>query len=424
MIFSNLAAKLSSERTAWNPEEQRMSLRLWEYWNTLRGGRRFPSRAEFAVETVADLGQYGVTLELVNQESRPVFRFVGKALTQECGQDLTGRSLADAPAHSVLAWVVKNYADVAEQQAPIGFEDESVDGNASTKLRGILLPFSENGEQVDFIVGAVSFKKMLSETTFKAPSDDSAGDGETVVAEVFRDRLAKIATSIQVSVSTALAEQLAQCQSLARKAQAADTRSRAALYRALQEAYAFHFQAEINAADYAYLLASEDIKAQQRAPFTPVIKLIFGKDYDRTRISEYATALRFAKRHNRSAADVLDFFQNQEGGLKGCVKAERQARRAEPGAPADDLDQAMEAMRSLPPIGEVIDEALDGPEFVVLLGRRSAARPDLVHIVKQLNERQSAVDAMVKRAAQACPDSRRDDDQLPTAVSAENTELA
>ena len=179
MIFSNLAAKLSSERTAWNPEEQRMSRRLWEYWKTLRGGRQFPSRAEFAVETVADLGQYGVTLELVNQESRPVFRFVGKALTQECGQDLTGRSLADAPADSVLAWVVTNYANVAEQQAPIGFEDESVDGNASTKLRGILLPFSENGEQVDFIVGAVTFKKMLSETT--APSND-----ETVVTHDFR----------------------------------------------------------------------------------------------------------------------------------------------------------------------------------------------------------------------------------------------
>ena len=418
MIFSNLAAKLLSERTAWNPEEQRMSRRLWEYWNTLRGGRRLPSRAEFTVETVADLGQYGVTLELVNQENRPVFRFVGKALTEECGQDLTGRSLADAPAHSVLAWVVKNYADVAEQKAPIGFEDESVDGNASTKLRGILLPFSENGEQVDFIVGAVTFKRVLSEITFKAPSDDPAGDGETVVVQVFRDRLAKIAALTQVSVSTALAEQLAQCQALARKAEAADTRSRAALYHALQEAYAFYFQAEINDTDYAYLLASENIIPQARAPFTPVIKLVFGKDYDKTRISEYSTALSFAKRHNRSAADVMDFFQNQEGGLKGCVKAERQARRVENGAPADNLDQAMETMRGLPPIGEVIVEALGGPEFVVLLGRRSAARPGLVHIVKQLSERQSSVDAMVKRAAKACAGSAREnDEQPPTAIA-------
>ena len=43
--------------------------------------------------------------------------------------------------------------------------------------------------------------------------------------------------------------------------------------------------------DYAELLDDAGLKAQARAPMTPVVKLVFGVHYDKTRLTEFAAAL-------------------------------------------------------------------------------------------------------------------------------------
>jgi hypothetical protein len=48
--------------------------------------------------------------------------------------------------------------------------------------------------------------------------------------------------------------------------------------------------------DYAEILEDAGIKAQARAPMTPVAKLVFGAGYDKTRLTEFAAALSFARR--------------------------------------------------------------------------------------------------------------------------------
>jgi len=69
------------------------------------------------------------------------------------------------------------------------------------------------------------------------------------------------------------------------------------------------------------------LKSQARAPFTTVVKLAFGSGCERTRLSEYAAALSYAKRCGRTPVDLKSFIESQQGGLKGCVRAERTARR-------------------------------------------------------------------------------------------------
>jgi hypothetical protein len=63
----------------------------------------------------------------------------------------------------------------------------------------------------------------------------------------------------------------------------ADGRSRAALYRALAMAYDFAVAAKRVPDDYAEILDDAGVKAQARAPMTPIVKLVFGIDYDKTR---------------------------------------------------------------------------------------------------------------------------------------------
>src|SRR6185369_5099430 len=86
--------------------------------------------------------------------------------------------------------------------------------------------------------------------------------------------------------------------------------------------------------DYAALLAAHGLTAQARAPLTPIVKLVFGADYDKTRLTEYATALAQARRLGLEVGALASHLAATPGGLKGVVQAERRFRRQSEGAPA------------------------------------------------------------------------------------------
>jgi hypothetical protein len=194
---------------------------------------------------------------------------------------------------------------------------------------------------------------------------------------------------------------LTECQSLASKADAEESRSREALYRALAAAFGLYSECQMKPDAYARMLADAGLRAQARSPFTPIVKLVFGCKYDKTRISEYATALSYAKRSNQVEITVKSFLEAQPGGIKGCVAAERLARRAERGDRTDPLGNAKNCLRELPSLAEVPDSMPGEEEFVLLLGRRDPADRNHVNILRVLEEAPATVDAAVKRAAKA-----------------------
>lgn len=67
---------------------------------------------------------------------------------------------------------------------------------------------------------------------------------------------------------------------------------------------------------------------------TPVVKLVFGVDYDKTRLTEYAAVLSWAKRTGVERGALGDHLKTAEGGLKGVIVAERAFRREQDGKPA------------------------------------------------------------------------------------------
>jgi hypothetical protein len=105
---------------------------------------------------------------------------------------------------------------------------------------------------------------------------------------------------------------------------------------------------------------------------TPVVKLVFGADYDKTRLTEYAAALSHAHRLELPRGSLTDYLRGAEGGLKGVVKAERQLRRAESGKadPAADSREALAGkLREMPAI-DLADIAPYGSEFALIMVRR------------------------------------------------------
>ena len=170
-----------------------------------------------------------------------------------------------------------------------------------------------------------------------------------------------------------LADYLASARELAEAARGSEDRTRHALYAAIGRAFDFALAAETRPADFAELVADSGLTVQDRAPMTPVVKLVFGAEYDKTRLTEYASALSHAQRIGLGRGELAPFLGQAAGGLKGVVAEERRLKRVESGkpdavrdAPREELAVKLREM-AYAPLGSV---AADGAEFTLLVARR------------------------------------------------------
>ena len=103
---------------------------------------------------------------------------------------------------------------------------------------------------------------------------------------------------------------------------------------------------------------------------TPIVKLVFGIDYDKARLTEFAAALANAERNAVDFGCFQDFLDAADGGLKGLVAAERKARR--PAEAAGDKGEAgRAALRAAAAIA--LGELATNEEFALVITRRNAA---------------------------------------------------
>jgi hypothetical protein len=102
---------------------------------------------------------------------------------------------------------------------------------------------------------------------------------------------------------------------------------------------------------------------------TPIVKLVFGIDYDKTRLTEFAAALSYALRQDVTLGGFEAFVEAQVGGLKALVAAERQARRPD-ASPDARTEQARSKLREVAPVP--LDAIVSDEEFSLILTRRTA----------------------------------------------------
>ena len=194
----------------------------------------------------------------------------------------------------------------------------------------------------------------------EADADDEADDEADIVID-------------DLPEDAGLYDCLASARELARNADSTEDRSRNALYAAVSRAYDFSLAAQAAPEAYAELITDSGLTMQERAPMTPVVKLVFGHDYDKTRLTEYAAVLTHAHRLGLERGGLSAFLAEAEGGLKAVVKAERSLRREEQGKPAIDASAVREALaEQLRALEAITLEALDGagPEFALVMIRR------------------------------------------------------
>jgi hypothetical protein len=169
-----------------------------------------------------------------------------------------------------------------------------------------------------------------------------------------------------------LGDWLAAAREMAAAARTSEDRTRSALYEAIGRAYDFSLAAEERPEDFEEIVADSGLTTQDRAPMTPIVKLVFGADYDKTRLTEYASALNHAHRLKLPRGTLGEFLRQAEGGLKGVVQAERQLRKVESGKAieADPREALIAKLRALPAVDfSEIDPS--GAEFALVMIRRT-----------------------------------------------------
>jgi hypothetical protein len=297
-------------------DERRMHVRAYNYWVSLLAGRPYPSIEDVDPASIEDFGANSVLLDFSRDQNDPEIAFLGRALREECGFDSSIRRISEVPARSLLSRLTDHYLQIIANRAPIGFEAEFMGrrGNA-TLYRGILMPLSSDGAGIDFIYGVINWKELADAETAGILSDEVARAAAPVAeCSVWADGPnADLPTSgspadeedhpalglwdedAPLAPDASLADRLCLARRIADAAREADQRGRAALYRAIGHAWDFALAAEAAPEDFAEILADAGLKAQARAPMTPVVKLVFGAGYDKTRLTEFAAALCWAQ---------------------------------------------------------------------------------------------------------------------------------
>ena len=406
-------------------DERRMHVRAYNHWVSLLDGRDFPSIEDLEPGDVADFSPHSVLLDFTCGIENPAMPYLGEAIRDECGLDDDMRMIGDVPSRSLLSRLTDHYMQIIANRAPVGFEAEFQNQrDENICYRGILMPFSSDGETIDFIYGVINWKKVgeaseqpafvpapiaVDEEVLELGADDAV---EPILAdepteegprwygqrsdEVVEPAVEPEETSntpphfswedgplaesdaevdpielpeVALDENAGLADRLWAARETAESVKAGEGRTRAALYRALAMAYDFAIAAEQSPTDYAELLEESGVKAQARAPMTPIVKLVFGIDYDKARLTEFAAALSYAQRQDVAAGAFQDFIETQSGGLKTLVAAERQARRPEP--KTDSRGEVARArLRNAAPIS--LADLPSADEFAVVVTRRGA----------------------------------------------------
>jgi hypothetical protein len=463
-------------------DERRMHVRAYNYWVSLLDGRDFPSIEDLEPAEVDDFAANSVLLDFTCGQDNPALPYVGAVIREECELSDDTRTIADVPSRSLLSRLTDHYLQIIANRSPVGFEAEFENPRGeSICYRGILMPFSSDGDAIDFIYGVINWKHVedLTAPTAVAPelveeeplgieiagladetdvlpepfmheeepfeltdvlepeqiADEPPGAADANEALELGDEVMEPAPEahsefvgagsefdqestevpapapvhfswedgpladaddvpiVELDENAGLADRLWAARETAESVKAGEGRTRAALYKALSLAYDFAVAAQATPDEYAELLEESGVKAQARAPMTPIVKLVFGIDYDKARLTEFAAALSYAQRRDVQTGEFQGFIEKQPGGLKALVAAERQARRPD-NQPDNKGEIARARLRSVPAIS-LADFPAD-EEFAVVVTRR---RADGTHEPVAIIDDEALIERAIRRSA-------------------------
>ncbi|MFC3052053.1 hypothetical protein [Kordiimonas pumila] len=345
--------------------ERRLHMRAFDYWHHLKGGKAYPLFADLRADELAPFKTNCLLMEF--NAKGTIVRFIGDRLKAITDADFTVGSYLSDFLESAFARALMDQFSSSEGRSHAA-EFEFVEDH--TDCRGVMLPFSSDGIVPNFVMVVSNFRKQQVDIdTPPAAINEMKPVVDQLVTDIRRQ---------------------------AKKVGHFDQNSRSDLYGVLAEAMALYEAAAENPDFYESYAAEHGLKVQARAPYTPCLKLVFGKSYDKTRLAEYAAALTCAARHGYNSAGLAGFLEEMPGGIKGCVQAERAHKRQMEGTPAQRRQRnAEDTLRSMQETD--LDHIDIEGEFALVLVQKASG--EKVRILGQAKTGKAALDSAIRNLA-------------------------
>lgn len=346
------------------------------------------------MQIIANQAPIGFEAEFVNQRGRTIL-YRGILLPFSSDDDtidfiygvINWKEIADQIDTDELMLEIDQALDGAASEPTVRREDEmtdwadapvAADGTPDLTPEPVAVRVDDPEDVLDLgsmIVrkgpGSVEWPEPSFGASAPAGADDDAFE-LTVEADSV-DALGLAGTVSDPEAEMGLSDWLASAREMALVACSSEDRTRSALYAAIGRAYDFSLAAKDDGEAFEELVADAGLTVQDRAPMTPVVKLVFGADYDKTRLTEYAAALDQAHRLGIARGSLGAFLSAAPGGLKGVVNEERRWRKQASGkslepreAPRETLARKLRKLEAV----SLADLASEGQEFALLVARR------------------------------------------------------
>lgn len=137
-------------------EERRLVGRMLAYWHHLCEGRTFPALVDVRPHEIGDDWRWSFVLDTTSYNDIPNFRYIGPEVAKYSGIYLSGN---DSFTSTLLDLATHRLARVFSEGCPLLIEDDVTRYDGKRLLfRAVLLPLSDDGEKINFVLGAANGK--------------------------------------------------------------------------------------------------------------------------------------------------------------------------------------------------------------------------------------------------------------------------
>ena len=132
--------------------------RAYAYWQSKLSGRRMPSRKDLEPTEIPELLANIVLVDVSHDPLDFRYRLIGTAIVDRIAFDYTGKRFAEIAHQQPGSKVWETAARICEERAPLTSDIPYVGPDQWVRgYRDLYLPLSDDGEQVNMIVGVVEF---------------------------------------------------------------------------------------------------------------------------------------------------------------------------------------------------------------------------------------------------------------------------
>jgi hypothetical protein len=327
-------SEIAGEETV---RDRRLIMRAVDRWEAVRGGHAYPRMADFGIETMPDMAAQSFVID-VNMKNVHMsqLRFVGDMLQQDCSRDLIGKPVTGVPRGSLVSRLTDHYMQILANRAPMSFEAEYNDADGRvTKYRGIMLPLSDTGGDIDHILGVINCRSdraqprpplpmgLADAVADNAPEPEGGRQTATVAEFPGRPPAPPFAgATVSVEAVCDMLEDLAECRAAAYMVRDAQERLKRREFALLTQAYALLHTARNAPLAFAGVLEECSQRLDDRDLVAVILKLVLDDDPVAEEMTLYATVLRRALREGCTPQSLPAYLEALDGGLAGLMREE------------------------------------------------------------------------------------------------------